>query len=264
MNTKKIGRAAIAYVNKLGWSVFPLKPGSKEPLYKGGFHKATKNIHQIKKWWSETPTANIGVPTGSKNNFFVIDVDVKNVDGYESLSYLTDQYGKLPETVQGITASNGSHYLFKYQEGVKNKVDFYPSIDVRGEGGYIVVPPSTVPSGRYEWELSSHPLQLEIANAPNWVLEMLISPKNEKLKAKPTEYWTEIFRGVNSGKRNNSAASLCGYLLKKDITPELVVEIMKLWNQSRVYPPLNVKELERVIDSIAGKELARRQRREGF
>ncbi|UOQ44579.1 bifunctional DNA primase/polymerase [Halobacillus salinarum] len=128
-------KAALAYVNELGWSVFPLKPGSKKPLYKGGFHGATRDVNQIVKWWSETPDANIGVPTGYINNFFVIDVDVKCGDGIETLSNLTDHYGELPETVQGITASKGFHYLFKYHKGVRNEVNIRPSIDVRGQGG---------------------------------------------------------------------------------------------------------------------------------
>ena len=273
--------AAIGYSQLLNWAVFPLhsitngrctcnkectSPG-KHPRTYNGLKSATTDINIINEWFTKWPKSNIGIATGKMSGFFVLDVDVKRKDGFiisnghETLEELTDKYGKLPDTVQQISGSKeGNHHLFKYREGIKNDVDFLPGLDIRGDGGYIVVAPSLHESGnRYFWEMSSHPLETQIAEAPKWLIDMLANPKREQRQARPSSYWTNLFNGVYEGNRNNSATSLVGHLLQKDVDAFLVMEILKLWNELRVKPPLSEKELNTILNSIAGRETARRR-----
>ena len=91
--------AALAYA-ALGWAVFPLAPGTKRPLIAGGggFKAATRDAEQIRRWWTETPDANIGVATGKVSGISVVDVDIKpreDKHGDETLRELTDKHGSL-------------------------------------------------------------------------------------------------------------------------------------------------------------------------
>ncbi|GGM39465.1 hypothetical protein GCM10011351_27050 [Paraliobacillus quinghaiensis] len=266
--------AAVGYSQLLQWPVFPLysiidgkcacdkidcaSPG-KHPKIHNGFKSATTDIKTIVKWWELWPDANIGIPTGKISGFFVLDVDPKH-NGHESLEQLTDYFGNLPDTVESITGSKGNHYLFKYNLGIRNKTEFLPGLDIRGDGGYIVAPPSNHLSGRqYEWELSSHPLQVKMEESPKWLVDM-IGEKESHKKAKPASFWIDIMQGKEEGQRNNAATSLVGYLFRRYIDPSLVIEIMNLWNE-RNSPPLNQNEIKSIIESIAGKELVRRRGR---
>lgn len=74
-----------------------------------------------------------------------------------------------------------------------------------------------------------------------------------------SNYWAEVFRGVSKGNRNNTATKLVGHLFRRYVDPLLVVEIMHLWNKTRVNPPLEKSELNTIINSIAIKELHRRR-----
>ncbi|MTD31838.1 bifunctional DNA primase/polymerase [Planomicrobium sp. YIM 101495] len=266
-------KAAIAYSQRLQWAVFPLhsieggqctckrscgSPG-KHPRTQNGLKDATTNVVVIEKWFTMWPDSNIGVATGVASGFWALDVDRHGVNGFEALEQLTDHFGKLPDTVEAITGGDGSHLLFKHHEGIGNKADLLPGIDVRGEGGYIAVSPSKHQSGKiYSWELSSHPLEINIAEAPQWLLNMVNKPKAATPVKQPTGHWQMLMNGISEGGRNSAATSLAGHLFRRYVEPSLIVEIMQLWN-GRNDPPLEQRELEIIINSIAGKELARRK-----
>ncbi|MCA1011384.1 bifunctional DNA primase/polymerase [Halobacillus halophilus] len=250
-------KSAVAYAEKLEWPVFPLKPKDKTPIYKGGFHKATKDINQIKEWWTDHPEANIGIPT-AVSGFIALDIDIRH-SGDESLQELKDHYGELPETVEAITGSGGSHLLFKDPGGISNRANIRPGIDVRGEGGYIVVAPSLHPSGgAYEWELSSRPLEIEIAEAPKWLLHLIKEEKQPE--GKTYTHWTSLLQGIGEGGRNEAAASLTGMLLRKNIHPAIAYELLRCWNE-RNDPALPVEELDKTYNSILNKEIRRLKQR---
>jgi len=116
-------------------------------------------IRQITDWWTEWPDALIGHPTGMRSSSsgpwceVVIDVDVKRgAYGLETLAELEQDYGPLPETCTSRTRSGGQHRWFWTRAEVRNsagKVGRREAVglDVRGEGGFVIVPPSA----GYEW-----------------------------------------------------------------------------------------------------------------
>jgi Bifunctional DNA primase/polymerase, N-terminal/Primase C terminal 1 (PriCT-1) len=269
-NPNKLYRSALTYAKKFNWPVFPIhsivngqctckkdcnSPG-KHPVTAKGFHAATTDLSQIKKWWTEHPEANIGIPTGEKSGFIAVDIDPRH-GGNESFKDLTDKYGELPETIEAITGGGGRHILFKHIEGVGNKANVVPGIDIRGNGGYIVVAPSIHSSGRaYEWELSSHPANVSLADMPEWLLHIIGNPKQDSKK--PVEYWKELLQGVGDGERNMCTASLSGYLLRYGIDPHIALELVLLWNL-RNTPPEEKEVIKTTFNSILKAEIKRRK-----
>lgn len=273
----KMLRAALGYAQRLNWKVFPLhhiengrcscektdckNPGKhprwKKGLIENGLKAATSEEKRIRLFWALWPNANIGIATGSASGFWVLDVDTKD-DGPASLEELTTAYGELPETVEAVTGSGGSHYLFIHKAGIQNQASqIAKGLDIRGEGGYIVASPSIHVSGKtYEWEVSGHPLETNVQEAPEWLLALIQANVGSKPTAKPVSHWTTILQGVGDGQRNHSAASLTGYLLRKNIDPEIAFLLLNGWNQLND-PPMEKTELARTFISILNKDLKR-------
>lgn len=147
----KLGKAALAYA-KRGVPVFPCKPGGKEPLTKSGHLEATTDRARINLWWRRSPRANIGIPTGERSGLLVLDVDADK-GGFASLEEWEVEE-PMPETAMVRTGRGGLHYYFEYPADgthVPNSTGkLGPGLDVRGEGGYILAPPSRT-EGAYEY-----------------------------------------------------------------------------------------------------------------
>lgn len=146
-----LGWAATYYSQTLGWPVFPLKPGSKTPLTRHGFHDATDNPAQVEAWWDEFPEANIGLPTGVF--FDVVDVDTPVCDTNWS-SMLSD--GEAEGFGLAKTASGGYHlYVEAAEADAKNRASaFGQGIDYRTRGGYVVAPWSRLSYGQvWSWSI---------------------------------------------------------------------------------------------------------------
>ncbi len=172
-------RAALAYAHH-DRDVFPCHPKGKIPLTEHGLKDATRDPAIIQAWWARWPDANIGVAMGS--GLFALDIDVTNgTDGYKTLAHLESMRGPLPVTPRQHTPSGGAHLLFKLPEGVvipNSAGKLGPGLDTRGAGGYIVVAPSLGPDGkRYRWEPAAKLGAVEIATAPQWLIEALTKPK---------------------------------------------------------------------------------------
>lgn len=183
MRLSRLGRAALVYAQAFGWSVFPLVPREKIPLIpreRGGRGclDATTDPDVITQWWSDCPQANVAVATGVASGFCVGDVDPRN-GGDESLEVLIDEHGPFPETVEAITGGMGRHILLAADLPCSKLA---VGVDFKGNGGYICAPPSIHPSGReYCWEASSRPDEIPIAPAPQWVTDLVGSPRRGKV-----------------------------------------------------------------------------------
>jgi putative DNA primase/helicase len=155
---------ALAYASH-GLHVFPLhsvqegrctcgkdcgRNGGKHPQVSGGFKVATKNPRQIQAWWCKWPNANIGIATGGISGIIVVDID-----GSEALTRLRElesSYGSLPKTLTAKTA-RGWHLYFKHPHSeLVIPCTARDGIDIRGDGGYVVAPPSVHRNGHiYQW-----------------------------------------------------------------------------------------------------------------
>jgi Bifunctional DNA primase/polymerase, N-terminal len=149
-------RAALSYAAR-GVPVFPCEPSGKRPLTPNGFWEATTDERRIRAWWRRWPEANIGVPTGRGSGLLVLDVDAG--DGLEALAELELLRGQPPKTARARTGGGGKHVYFRYSKDVevRNSQGYLgPGLDIRAEGGYVVVPPSRT-TGPYEWVERSRP-----------------------------------------------------------------------------------------------------------
>ena len=187
---------------------------------------------------------------------FVTDID--GPDAEAELRKLEAQYGPIPPTVESITA-RGRHLFFHYpQHPVRNSAGrLAPGIDVRGEGGYVLAPPSIHPSGRrYCWSVDS---ANAFAAVPEWLLARLATPVagNDNVTVAPA--WRDLVcGGVDEGQRNETVARLAGYLLRRRVDPIVALEMLSVWNIARCPPPLEAVEINIIVDSIAARELKRR------
>jgi hypothetical protein len=148
--------------------VFPCEPGAKRPLTRNGHWDATTDPRVIERWWKRWPSANVGVPTGKKSGVVVLDVDVDD-GGLESLAKLERAGAPAPKTARASTGGGGIHVFFRSPRGtqIRNSAGLLgPGLDVRGEGGYVVVPPSRTEDS-YKW-VDTSPL----AEA-SWLIERL-------------------------------------------------------------------------------------------
>ena len=175
-------RAALAYA-AMGWPVFPLAPRSKVPLVSAsaggrGVLDATTDTAQIDAWWSRTPAGGVAGAAGPVAGWFVVDVDPRS-DGNESVAELESSHGRFPYTVEACTGGGGRHLLYRCTTDLRGTV-LAPGIDIKGVGGYIVLPPSIHPSGRaYAWEASSRPGEVQIADPPDWLFQQLTARRTE-------------------------------------------------------------------------------------
>jgi hypothetical protein len=250
-------RTALALASR-GLAVFPCRPWDKRPATANGLKDATTDHEKIGQWWLTEPQFNVAIATGAVSKIFVVDVDGLDAEG--ALRNLEAEHGELPATVEAITA-RGRHLYFKTPEAaVRNTAGkIAPGLDTRGTGGYVLSPPSIHPSGRaYCWSVDC---AKAFAEAPEWLLQRIAGPPNgngRKPPASPSTWRALMAEGADEGCRNNAAASLCGYLLRRHVDAVLALEILQLWNATRCRPPLPAADIETIVNSIAGKEMTRR------
>lgn len=172
---------ALAYARR-GWPVFPIRAGTKQPATRHGFKDAVTDEGQIRTWWPAGTGSGIGMATGDGAGVWVLDVD-PDKGGQVSLQALQDVHGALPLTLCVATGGGGWHLYFRMPDlDIRNREGFEPGLDVRGNGGYVVAPPSLHPDGgTYAWVDESVPM----ADAPDWLVEIVL-PERRKPAPRPT------------------------------------------------------------------------------
>jgi KaiC/GvpD/RAD55 family RecA-like ATPase len=241
-----LGAAAVYYAS-LGWPVFPLAVGMKIPLLRGGrgVTDATTDVAQITRWWTEHPHANIGLATGGASGLYVVDVDGE--EGERALA----RFGGLPEVPQSTTGK-GRHLLFTLPQGRNTAGKLGPKIDTRGDGGYIVAPPSLHPDGRrYTWKVPPHkaapqPLPAPMVDALTSVAGAIVPADGARSSAVDV-----VLQGVTEGGRNQALTEYVGRLLAKGLRELEVLELARGVNATKFAPPLPAGEVEAVVRSVA-------------
>lgn len=175
-NASPMMLAALAHA-AAGRPVFPCDPVTKRPYTIAGFKDATTDPAIIIELWSYRPQAAVGMPTGPLSECIVLDSDVnkeKGLDGEASLRALEAANGPLPRTYESRTPRGGRHRFFAYPgERVPSTASkLGPALDVRGDGGYVILPPSRRPDGTsYEWVDDGQ--ERTLAEAPAWLVKLV-------------------------------------------------------------------------------------------
>jgi hypothetical protein len=243
-------QAALAHAAK-GVPVFPLVPGGKEPMTPRGFYDATTDEETIRWWWGEVPSANVGIPTGAASGFFVLDVDTGY--GFASLDELTRERGELPETRTQRT-SGGAHYLFEVPAGEKvpnSAGRIAVGIDVRGDGGYIVAPPSRTESAYVVIN------EAPIAKAPTWLLEALRAPCRRQSEAASVLSSATVATNGNAipeGRPNRTLFEHGCSLRGRGADPAKILAELRALNLEYCEHPLPDAEVRRIAFSAARYE----------
>jgi len=210
----------------------------KKPIIKEWQKLQLKDTERILRGFMQPGVNGIGLLTGSANGLFVLDVD----PGAD----MSDKQIPLTPTVK---TGRGMHYYFRYDNKLGNSVNGETNFDTRGEGGFVVVPPSWHHLGEYEWLVDLERDML--ADIPNWVRAMVGEGKKD---------FKKYTFGSKEGGRNQSAAQVVGHVLSyihEDLWEDFGWQGLRAWNK-RNTPPLGEQELYNVFISIAGREKLKR------
>jgi len=182
--------AALSYAAR-GWCIYPSFPGTKSKTNLKWRTASTNSEKQIRLWWTKSPNSTICLDCG-KTGLAVLDLDQKNgKDGRSALDVLELENGELPPTLTQRTVSGGTHLIFKGEikttVGAEDRA-LGEGIDTRGKGGMIVLAPTKLPNGQYEWLNDLEPAEL-----PQWVANLAgtIPERNEAPDAEFTPAYTQ-------------------------------------------------------------------------
>ena len=232
-----------------GWSLLPLRSHDKRPLVAWEpLQSSHPSAEQVADWFGRWPDANIGIVTGEISNLIVLDIDPKH-GGDASLDRLERQFGQLPATIEVTTGGGGHHFYFAHPGGlIRSRTGLAQGVDLRGDGGYIVAPPSIHPSGHpYLWAVGHSPEDVALAALPRWIL---LESGGIRARRTPSDWRRLVREGVPEGQRNSSIAALTGHLLRHQVDPEVVLELLLSWNRMRCRPPLQDAEVAQVVSNI--------------
>lgn len=243
---------ALKYAQVYGWAVFPVSWKTKKPLTPHGCKDAKKDPGAIKNWWNKHPDAAIGVATGSKSNLIVIDEDIddeKGLNGYEEVTRWEKDHQAFPETVTSITGRGGYHLYYHYEgSDIGNRAGILDGVDVRGEGGYVIAPPSQHPNlTEYHWEFP--PDETDIAELNDTIREFLSIGTSY---AEKKEF--KLPATVGEGQRNDIVFKYACSLQAQGLSDNAIRVAIYDANKERCQPPLDEQELEALLLSAFGYE----------
>jgi hypothetical protein len=251
-------KSALRYANA-GWPVFPLHSADpdgfectcgdskcsnvgKHPRTAHGFKDATIDRVTIRKWWRQWPNFNIGIATGKASGLVVLDIDAPH-GGLISLSELEHRHGRLQKSHRVRTGGGGQHLYFKAPSvPIKSKSGIATGIDVRGNGGYIVAPPSRHKTGkRYKWLGGGRPDLSLLPEIPEWLIRLLT--------AEPTK--NAIRNTILERERNTSLTSIAGAMRRRGASKAAIFAALKKENRNRCKPPLDETEVKSIATSVS-------------
>ena len=250
---------AVTVSQTLGVPVFPCSK-SKKPLTPAGHKDATSVPAHIAMWWEAYPNALIGMPTGAASGYVVVDLDggEKGEQSFAKLGHINQ------ETVQVRTQSGGRHLWYRHSEDkhipcdIGKKLGQY--IDVKGDGGYVLIPPSRTDIGRYEFIEGYGPGQIDIAPLPQIIIDKLTTPsirnKKKRFDSRPLALNLDfLLSPVVEGSRDVELTRRCGYLINFYGPRSEVLDLLKDINRKCCLPPLPERQIEKIFNSIRKREM---------
>lgn len=239
----------------MGLAVFPVRQ-NKTPYTPHGCKDAKTAEKVIRAWWKRWPEANIGIATGSiSGGIVVVDIDIdedKGIYGDDSLREWEKEHGELPETWRAITGRGGFHYYYRSDQEIKNATSIYPGVDVRGEGGYVVAPPSIHQNGNsYQWEIS--PDEMDIHFLDDRVKSFITGEtKQDEEKKQEKKEKFRLPAKIASGQRNNTLFKYACSLQSIGYEDEEIFSALTEANQ-RCDVPLPDDEIKTIYGSAISK-----------
>lgn len=257
---------------KQGWSVIPIhsikqgrctcgfsscgKPGKHPRLKKWTeFQNRLPTVKEVKTWFEQWPDSNIATITGKVSNLVVVDID--DIDVYKKI------FNASPTGMFSTTGSGGKHLFYEYPDGVDkvpNSVSkLMPEVDVRGDGGYVVLPPSNHASGGfYKWNRTKTAKALS-EEALDIILNREEEPEKVSTSKDARKNWIEdtIRNGIKDGSRNDTIAKLAGYYAGKGMDEEITIATLNDWAQRKIKgygQDFTYQELVTTVKSIFSKE----------
>ncbi len=244
---KSLLEYALLY-QKMGFSVIPLQ-ADKRPYFEWKeYQQRLATAEELRSWFTKYPTANIGIVTGQVSGIVVLDVDVAGLPVFRSLQALRTIEFNTPT----VSTGGGGYHLYFSHPGVEvgnfQAREDLKGVDFRGDGGYVVAPPSVHVSGQtYEWvrqyEIDTCPLQ----SLPEL---FLASPEYEKAPL------VTLYGGKAEGGRNQALARLAGSWVADGLSMAECLELAQIWNVKN-NPPLGEKEVETTVKSIYAKHYSK-------
>lgn len=228
-----------------GWKLLPVTARCKKPpLIKAWPQRATSELVQLERWARTHQGCNWAVATGSQSGTWVLDIDGEW--GRKSLVEFDRLGMSLPNALTVATPGGGAHLYFQYSSDFPVRCSvkrLAPGLDVRGDGGYALIPPSVHPNGgQYSYADPAGPL----ARPPAWLVEQLRTAGATKrgMPEKP-------FNLLEEGHRNDGLTRLAGALRRRGADQgELEMELLTA-NTRRCVPPLGHEEVLRIAASVA-------------
>jgi hypothetical protein len=166
-----------------GLRVFPIAIGTKRPAIKGWKERASSDPVEINKMWAGLGDSGIGVRAG--DGLLIVDIDKKDPETTAEQLQFKEKYGKFPKSWTVITPGNGHHVYYRVPSEfrTKNSVNrIGPGIDIRSEGGLAVGVGSSDERGSYRWQEGRSPNDCRLASAPEWLLELCLTPSAPSTK----------------------------------------------------------------------------------
>jgi hypothetical protein len=250
------GEAALKLA-ALGFRVFPLWENEKKPYLDKWQIKACTDAGIISAWYKSN-NHNIGIATGADSGCIVFDWD--GAAGAGTRNMLQAKYGNLPVTVTAMTGK-GEHEYYRYPTGldIRNKQNqpLLPGWDLRGNGGYVVAPPSRHPNGHtYEWVRD--PWNYDLQDLPEEYLDLIVKPPTPNYE--PTTL--QPGQTLAGSELHREILSRYGRLLRKWLEPEEALDYVVCWNAMYGDPPLPLEEIIDIAD-YANVQEAKRLRGSG-
>jgi hypothetical protein len=213
---------------------------AKHPRTKNGVKDATFDMRQVKEWLQRWPKSNIGIATGSISELVVLDVDGSG--GRKALKKLKQTLCIRKFATRTVrTGGGGLHLYFRCAEQVPMSAGkLGEGLDIRGEGGYVVAPPSIHVSGKYYRTVNKH---REMKPLPSSLLGLLKSP--------PVSGTDSTTHDLKEGSRNTSLTSLGGAIRRAGLSAEAIDAALQVENLRRCEPPLASVEISRIAASVS-------------
>jgi len=249
-NTAAVLAAALAYRQDFGWSVIPTHPTTKKPLVKWeDFQRTPADEATIREWYRRWPFAGVAIVTGAVSRLWVVDVD--SDAGRAQLEPLP-----LPP-VPTVKTGKGEHRYFSRPGALRNTAKKIDGVDTRGDGGYVIAPPSIHPSGvPYAWSVS--PWDTAPQDPPAALVELFTERTrgrgDERAPGDDADMYARMLEdGSPDGQRHHDMIKLVGHYIARGLSPREIAILLRPW-VDRCQPIFPYHDLDNTIRDLIAAE----------